>query len=59
MGRGQVSGLTLFFQLLFFSLFSVFCFAITNSSLLFYFAGFELAIHSQDFEFEITYQIFR
>jgi hypothetical protein len=36
---------TSFFLLLFFSLFSVFCFAITNASLLFYFAGFELAIY--------------
>jgi hypothetical protein len=43
-----------FFLLYFFFLFPVFFFAISNISLLFYFAGFELAIHLQYLEFEIS-----
>jgi hypothetical protein len=58
MGCGQV-GSSPFFQFLSFLLFPFFCFAISNTSLLFDSAGFELAIHLQGFEFEITYQICR
>jgi hypothetical protein len=43
-----------FFYFISFILFPVFCFAISNTSLLFYFAGFELAIHLQHLEFEIS-----
>jgi hypothetical protein len=51
-GCGQVSS-SLFFSSVSFLLFPVFCFAISNTSLLLYFAGFELAIHLQYLEFEI------
>jgi hypothetical protein len=58
MGCGQVSGFSLFFfYSISFILFPVFCFAISNTNLLFCFADFELAIHLKDFEFEIDYQI--
>jgi hypothetical protein len=44
----------LFFLFNSFLLFLVFCLAISNTSLPFYFAGFELAIHLQYLEFEIS-----
>jgi hypothetical protein len=54
LGFGQVSGFSLFFYSISFILFPVFCFAISNTNLLFDFAGFELAIHLQCLEFEIS-----
>jgi hypothetical protein len=56
MGCGQVSASLYFFPLILFSLLLVFCFEF-YLYLLFCFAGFELAIHLQDFGFGITYQI--
>jgi hypothetical protein len=38
-------------------LFPIFCFAISNTSLLFYFAGFELVTSVQEFEFGESCQI--
>jgi hypothetical protein len=51
LGCGQISA-SLFFLLYFFYLFPVFYFAVSNTSLLFYFAGFELATHLQYLGFE-------
>jgi hypothetical protein len=48
---GYAEGKFPFFFLFYFSVLN------SNSNLLFYFAGFELDIHLQDFEFDITYQI--
>jgi hypothetical protein len=52
LGFAQVS-VSLFFYFISFILFPVFCVAISSTSLPFYFAGFELAIHLQYLEFEI------
>jgi hypothetical protein len=46
--------LSFFFYSISFILFPVLCFAISNANLLFDFAGFELAIHLQYIEFEIS-----
>jgi hypothetical protein len=59
LGFGQVSSSPIFFCSVPFLFCFIFSFQISNLVLLNHFAGFELAIHLQDFEFEITYQICR
>jgi hypothetical protein len=59
LGFGQVSSSPIFFCSVSFLFCFIFSFQISNLVLLNHFAGFELAIHLQDFEFEITYQICR
>jgi hypothetical protein len=54
LGNGQVSGFSFFFYSTSFVLFPVFCFFISNTNLLFDFAGFDLAVHLQYLEFEIS-----